>query len=121
MKQYPQARKEGCLKSRMKDLRIKSRRETIKYGNGAGRYKQESYKWNERLEWLFFGERTATPHQDKEAATNSHVPTSPATVPGYFSGLQLHEQKKSFPHNLWGTSKAANKAEINLSSLKSFT
>lgn len=53
MKQYPwwnsQARKEGCLKNRMKDLRIKSRQETIKYGNGAGRYKQGSYKWNERL------------------------------------------------------------------------
>lgn len=54
MKQYPwwnrQARKEGCLKNRTKDLRINSRRETIKqHGNGAGRYKQESYKWNERL------------------------------------------------------------------------
>lgn len=54
MKQYlwwnSQTRTEGCLKNRTKDLRIKSRRETIKqYGNRAGRYKQESYKWNEKL------------------------------------------------------------------------
>lgn len=59
MKQYPQqngqARNEGCLKNRTKGLWINSR--TIKkikqYGNRAGRYKQESYKWNEKLVWLF--------------------------------------------------------------------
>lgn len=38
-----------------KDLRIARRKnKTKQYGNGAGRYKQESYKRNEKLKRLFF-------------------------------------------------------------------
>jgi len=61
-----------------------------------------------------FRERTNTPPCDKELVTNSHVPTSHATIPSCFSGLQLYEHKKSFPHPV-------EKLQKQLTSLKSIS
>lgn len=53
-----QSRKEGCLKNRNEktwELSWEGKKnKTKQYGNGAGRYKQECYKGNEKLKRLFF-------------------------------------------------------------------
>lgn len=70
------------------------------------------------MEWkaevTIFRERTNTPHYDKELVTYSHVLTSRATITSYFSGLQLYDHKKSFPHTV-------EELQKQLTSLKSIS
>lgn len=51
---------------------------------------------------------------------HSHVRTSHATITSYFSGLQLYDHKKSFPHTAGELQKQLACLK-SISSLKSFT